>query len=199
MTISAKTEKTADADETLRSLKEAQGVGGRVFMTFSYLQALIVFFVFLGFVIDKVHGDAMSEYGRDYTFPEFLQNAVIRSILLAAAVSGVLLMFLSWRMGRRAGKFIGIAKRNFVWVGPVAAFWPSAFAAFAFVMTAALLDRRFERDVNRNFPLVMSMVTLFYFVPGILTGFFAGFVTRKRLRVRQKAAAIAREWIVESD
>lgn len=197
--MNTKTEKTADADESLRALKEAQGVSGRVFMAFSYLQALIVFFVFLGFVVDKVHGDAMSEYGGNYTLVEFWQVADdARTLFLATAVSGILLMFLSWRMGRRAGKFIGISKRNFAWVGPVAAFWPSAFAAFAFVITAALLDRSFEREVTRSLPLVMSTVTSFYFIPGILTGFFAGWVVHKRLRLRQKAAAIAQEWHSDS-
>ncbi len=198
--MSTKTEKMADADETLRTLKEAQGIGGRIFVTFGYVQGLITFLVFLGFVIDMVHRDTVYDYGRDYSLSEFLQNAGdIRSLLLATAVSGIMLMVMSWRMGRRAGKFIGIAKRNIAWVGPVAAFWPSVVAAFAFVITAALLDRSFERDVNRNFPLVMSIVTLFYFVPGMLTGFFAGWVVRQRMRLRQKATATAREWLVESD
>ncbi len=183
-------------DTTMNSLRNDQleanleaasrRVGLRVFVAGALVQTIAVFLFAIALITYGLYRRTL--FGPKSWSLETWRLEMIDQIPLwvSIAVGGLALTVVSMPFGNWAGKMIGISKRGFGWVGPLAAFLPALVAGFVSI-TSFLLFRPTLYEVGEDsflddFVLPSLVFSLMFFFPGILTSMMGGLVIRQKSR-----------------
>jgi hypothetical protein len=187
-------------DTTMNSLRNDQleanleaasrRVGIRVFVAGSLVQTVAVFLFGIALMTVAVYRRTM--YGPEIWSWETWKLEMIDQIpfWVSIGIGGLASTVVSIPFGSWAGKMIGIRKRSFAWVGPLAAFLPAMVAGFVLVVTI-LIFRPTMYEVGEDsflleFLLPSLVFSLLFFLPGILTSMMGGLAIRQKMRSKEE-------------
>ena len=176
---------TLDTESAKRFLAVSQRTGAVAFLIVATIQALILF---AGFLLMHWIQFGYVKSEEQQTVREFLEYVMRpNNGLLHFSIIMVVLVGLSWPVGRWAGREIGVGKRNFAWISLRALILPSLGASLCFCFLEVVHDttgRDWEiaRQLRALIPssLLFSVIMM---VVGILPALVAGLVVRQRLAV----------------
>ena len=178
---------TADNNQLSADLDAAsRRVGLRVFVLGAAIQTIAVYLFCLGIFSYTSYSRAQFR-GDVWSFEDWKTELGDQLVLwVAIGLGGLALAVASMPAGHWAGKMIGIRKYRFVWVGPVAAFFPTLVGGLTITLAAfayrSAINHYGIGSFLEDFVIPAVLFALGFYLPGIVTSLLGGLVIRQKMR-----------------